>query len=63
MSEIQVRRVKRSLLKGMLAGLAGGVAAMAAKTVAERFYASRMESIRALAAEASGAGGARVDGG
>ena len=29
MSEIQVRREKRSLLKGMLAGLVGGVAAMA----------------------------------
>jgi putative membrane protein len=43
MSEIQVRREKRSLLKGMLAGLAGGVAAMVAKTAAERFYASRMD--------------------
>jgi putative membrane protein len=43
MSEIQVRREKRSLLKGMLAGLAGGVAAMAVKTAAERFYASRMD--------------------
>ena len=43
MSEIQVRRVKRSLLKGMLAGLAGGVAAMVVKTAAEKFYASRMD--------------------
>src|SRR5580698_5225156 len=43
MSEIQVRREKRSLLKGMLAGLAGGVAAMVAKTAAEKFYASRMD--------------------
>jgi putative membrane protein len=43
MSELRVRREKRSLLKGMLAGLAGGVAAMAAKSAAERFYASRMD--------------------
>jgi putative membrane protein len=33
--------VKRSLAKGMLAGLIGGVAAMAAKTIAERAYSQR----------------------
>jgi putative membrane protein len=43
MSEIQVRREERSLLKGMLAGLVGGVAAMAAKSAAEKFYATRMD--------------------
>jgi putative membrane protein len=43
MSEMQVVHVERSLLKGMLAGLAGGLAAMAVKTAAEKFYASRMD--------------------
>jgi putative membrane protein len=41
--EIQVRHEQRSLLKGMLAGLAGGLAAMAVKTAAEKFYARKMD--------------------
>ena len=38
MSKIKVKGARRSLVKGMLAGLAGGLAAVAAKGVAERFF-------------------------
>jgi putative membrane protein len=43
MSEIQVRREERSLLKGVLAGLVGGLAAVAVKSAAEKFYARKMD--------------------
>lgn len=33
---------KRSLLKGVVSGLVGGLAAMAVKTAAEKFYESRL---------------------
>ena len=52
--EIQVRHEERSLVKGMLAGLVGGLAAMAVKTAAEKFYASRMDH-SALAQQMIGA--------
>ena len=44
MSEFETQAPKRSLVKGILAGLAGGLAATAVKTVAEKFYASRTHS-------------------
>ena len=42
--KIEKRVATRSLVKGMLAGLVGGLAATAVKTVAEKFYASRTHS-------------------
>ncbi len=59
MSKIVKREpgLKRSLAKGMLAGLVGGVAAMAAKTIAERAYSERLHDTEASAKQLpSGAG-------
>ena len=41
MSKIEKQVPKRSLMKGMLAGLVGGLAAAVVKTAAERFFAGR----------------------
>ena len=42
MSKVEGRVQQRSLVKGMLAGLVGGLAATVVKAAAEKFYASRM---------------------
>jgi putative membrane protein len=41
MSKIEKRVAKRSLVKGMLAGLVGGLAAVVVKSAAEKFFAAR----------------------
>src|ERR1700688_781821 len=41
MSDVEVAMHKRSLAKGLLAGLIGGVVATAAKTLAEKLYPPR----------------------
>jgi putative membrane protein len=41
MSKVEKQVPKRSLVKGMLAGLVGGLAAAVVKTAAERFFAAR----------------------
>lgn len=41
MTKIEKRVPKRSLVKGMLAGLVGGLAAAVVKSAAEKFFASR----------------------
>jgi putative membrane protein len=41
MNKIEKQAPKRSLTKGMLAGLVGGLAAVVVKTAAEKFFAAR----------------------
>ena len=52
MSKGKARVAKRSLVKGMLAGLAGGLAAVAAKGVADKFFPEHAHGGRADAAVA-----------